>query len=123
MAYNARGELLVAGNGRLVIRSAGGDAPIETPSSKEITKPTLYPIHPNPFNPSTTISFDLPERTHLELAVYDILGRRVAILLNDVRERGSHSIQFDGSKLASGIYFCQLRTQTAMITRKMILVK
>ena len=123
MAFNARGELFVAGNGRLVVMSAGGDAPQLRSSSTEITKATLRQNYPNPFNPSTQISINLPERTHVELYLYDVLGRRVATLVNDVMDSGDHSIRFDGSQLASGIYFCQLRTQATVLTRKMILLK
>jgi photosystem II stability/assembly factor-like uncharacterized protein len=123
MAYNASGELLVAGNGRLVIRSAGRNASIENPANKEMTQPILYQNNPNPFNPSTTISFNIPEAGWVDVVVYDVLGRRTETLLSKLLGRGSYSIQFDGGKLASGIYFCQLRTQIAVLTKKMILIR
>ena len=60
--------------------------------------------YPNPFNPSTVIGYRLPAVSDVQLAVYDMLGRRVAVLLNERQGEGEHRVQFDGSGLASGIY-------------------
>lgn len=79
--------------------------------------------YPNPFNPSTQIAYDLPKAGHVSLKVFDILGREVATLVDDVQPAGVHSMNFDGSNLASGIYFCQLRSGEFAATRKMVLVK
>ena len=80
---------------------------------------------PNPFNPTTTIRFALPESQQVSLEVYDLLGRRVAQLLrNEVRSAGSHSVNFDAASLSSGVYIYQLRAEGgATITRKLTLIK
>jgi tetratricopeptide (TPR) repeat protein len=79
--------------------------------------------YPNPFNPSTQISFTLKERTNISLKVYDVLGKEVANLADGYYEAGKHVATFNGSNLASGIYFYRLTTPTATITKKMMLVK
>jgi Secretion system C-terminal sorting domain len=60
---------------------------------------------PNPFNPSTTIKYELPKSSEVTLSVYDMLGRQVSMLVNDRRSAGVHEVKFDGSNLASGVYF------------------
>ena len=122
MGYNIRGDFLVATNGRLVVLIAGGDKPIENSFTKPST-PVLYQNHPNPFNPLTTISFFLPVGGLVEITVYDVLGQRVKMILNEMLEGGDHSVPFDGSDLASGIYFFQLRTQSTVKIGKMVLVR
>jgi chitinase len=68
----------------------------------------LYQNYPNPFNPSTTIKFDLPTSSQVTLSVYDVLGRQVSVLVNERRNAGVHEVKFDGSNLASGVYFCRV---------------
>ena len=79
--------------------------------------------YPNPFNPSTVIRFGLPEQENITLIIYNILGERVATLINGELSAGYHSITFDASKLASGIYIYQLRGFHVNITKKMMLTK
>jgi hypothetical protein len=79
--------------------------------------------YPNPFNPSTTIRFTLPEKEFVTLKIYDVMGDEVAVLLNEEKETGSHSIEFDASRLASGTYFYKLQAGNNIETRKMILLK
>ncbi len=79
--------------------------------------------YPNPFNPSTTIRFHLPESAVARLDVYDILGRRVGTLVNDHLTAGAHSVAFDGSMLASGLYLYRLQAGDRVTVRKMMLVK
>ncbi len=80
--------------------------------------------YPNPFNPTTTISFQLPEKALVTLKVYNILGQEVAVLLNSSKDAGSYQINFDGAKLASGIYIYRLSTNSGIIaTKKMTLLK
>jgi hypothetical protein len=67
----------------------------------------LHPNHPNPFNPSTTISFDVPEVSHVSLVVYDVLGRQVAGLVNGSYEAGYHSVTWNASSFASGVYLAR----------------
>ena len=79
--------------------------------------------HPNPFNPTTTISFSIPERSHVELVVYDVLGRKVAILASRNFTSGDHSVRFNASALASGIYFYHLKTENHNLIKQMMLIK
>ena len=79
--------------------------------------------YPNPFNPSTTISFSIPERERVTLDVYNLLGQKVAAIVNREMEQGNYSFSFDGSNLASGIYIYSLRAGSFTSTKKMMLLK
>jgi hypothetical protein len=78
---------------------------------------------PNPFNPVTTLSFVLPEVSRVTLKVYDLKGSVVATLVDGVREAGQHQATFDGSSLASGVYFYRMTTGDANLTGKLMLLK
>lgn len=78
---------------------------------------------PNPFNPTTAISFKLQASSHVSLKVYDTAGRLVATLIDGMREAGTHQAIFDGSKLASGTYIYRLQAGNQTATGKMELVK
>jgi hypothetical protein len=80
--------------------------------------------YPNPFNPSTTINFTLPERTNVSIKVYNILGSLISEIINEVKEPGSYSVNFNANVLSSGIYIYKLSTGTGKeMTRKMTLLK
>ncbi|MCK4549841.1 MAG: T9SS type A sorting domain-containing protein, partial [Candidatus Krumholzibacteria bacterium] len=84
--------------------------------------------YPNPFNPSTTIAFALPEAGHVDLRIYDIAGRLVRILLSERRDAGRHEVAWDGtddkgSIVASGVYFYSLAGNDQIRTRKMVLLR
>ncbi len=79
--------------------------------------------YPNPFNPSTTIEFSLAETGSTQLAVYNITGQRVALLVNGLMESGTHSLRLDASTLPGGVYLYTLRNEHTSITRKMLLIK
>jgi subtilisin family serine protease len=79
--------------------------------------------YPNPFNPSTNISFTLPEQAFVKLRVFDILGREVATLANEVLGTGKHIIPFNASSLASGLYIYQLESGTNVISKKLTIIK
>ncbi len=87
--------------------------------------------YPNPFNPSTTIRFAIPpsasakgeDKVFVTLTVYDLVGRQVAILLNEERPAGSYSVQWDAANNSSGVYFCRLKAGSFMATKKMVLMK
>jgi hypothetical protein len=79
--------------------------------------------YPNPFNPQTTIAFTIPNAGKVELAVYDLLGRKVTELLNEYRDKGSYEIKFNGANLASGIYFYTIKTGNFVKTEKLMLLK
>ncbi|MFA7331185.1 MAG: T9SS type A sorting domain-containing protein [Candidatus Delongbacteria bacterium] len=79
--------------------------------------------YPNPFNPSTTINFALPQAGQVKLSVYNMLGNVVATLVNGQKAAGNYSVKFDGSQLASGVYFYKLEAAGFSDLKKMILVK
>ncbi len=83
----------------------------------------LHQNYPNPFNPLTTIRYELPRQIHVRLAIFDLLGREVAVLVDAVKEPGINEVVWDAGDLASGIYFYRLQTETRMITEKMVLLK
>lgn len=80
--------------------------------------------YPNPFNPSTNIDFSLAKSSYIKLAVYDMLGRQVALLADEFKQAGSYNISFDAAKLSSGVYYYILRADNGFTsTKKMILTK
>lgn len=80
-------------------------------------------IYPNPFNATTRISFEMPAAGQVKLAVYDVLGREVAVLVNAMQPAGTQSITFDGINLATGVYFVRLSGPWGAATCKMLLLK
>ena len=87
----------------------------------------LYQNYPNPFNPTTNIKFDLPEASKVVLNVYNILGEKVATLLNQTVEAGFHQVPFNGSNLSSSTYIYRIEAQSSgqsfVQTKKMLLLK
>jgi hypothetical protein len=100
-------------------------------SSKDITYkyegvPTTYSIYqnyPNPFNPSTTIKYQIPKIGFVTLKIFDILGREVTTLVNENKTEGFYEVNFNASKLASGVYIYQLKANDFIESKKMILAK
>ncbi len=79
--------------------------------------------YPNPFNASTTIEFSLPEESEIKLAVYDLLGRKVAGLFNGIKSAGTHSVTWNANEIQSGIYFARLEAKDTVRNMKMVLLK
>jgi len=79
--------------------------------------------YPNPFNPSTRIKYGLPRATLVALEIYNILGQRVAILVNEQKEAGYHEVMFQDSRLASGVYFYRLKAGSFVETKKLVLLR
>jgi hypothetical protein len=91
-----------------------------------VATPTTSAImsnYPNPFNPSTTIRFTLGDAANVNLTVYDVNGSQVANLVNGYRQAGAHSVTFDGSNLASGVYMYKLTANGQTSIAKMVLMK
>lgn len=84
-----------------------------------------YEVHnfPNPFNPQTNIIYSVKETGLVQLKVYDLLGREIAILVNENKNPGNYSTLFDGSNLPSGIYICTMKTNNFVINQKLLLLK
>jgi len=116
---------------KTLVQENAGAGIINIPGGDKITAHVAAPTdflllqnYPNPFNPTTTILFCLPNRDLASLKVYDMLGRQVAILFNDITEAGkTYRAVFNAEKFSSGIYFYSLETAHGSFIRKMVLVK
>jgi hypothetical protein len=115
---------------RIDVRAGGKESmlfetqPIAIPASPL----ALSQNQPNPFNPSTSIRFYLPEKANVRLEVYAVSGARIAILADGVMDKGTHTVQWNGRDaggraVASGVYMCSLRAGKEMLTRKMVLTR
>ena len=109
----------------IVLSDIGSNLIESTPHSYQ-----LYNNYPNPFNPSTKIFYSLPEKSHVMLKIYDMIGNEISELVNEDKSAGNYSIDFNASNLASGIYFYSLEAVSFANTnsgfketKKMILTK
>ena len=98
--------------------TTGINGTVEQPSQV-----VLLSSYPNPFNPETTIRFDVREAQQVRLAVFDLLGREIALLVNGRVEVGRHEVRFQAGDLPSGTYFIRLVTATDVAVRKIVLMK
>jgi len=92
----------------------------------DVTAPTKFALdqnYPNPFNPSTTIRYGLPAKLHVMLSVFNTLGQQVAQLENEDVDAGIHEVKFDGSRLASGVYYYRLIAGEHVDSKKLLLMK
>ena len=78
---------------------------------------------PNPFNPSTTIKYSIPQTSKVVIKVFDVLGNEIKTLVNEEKSAGEYEVEFNGAGLPSGIYFYQLKAGEFSKTKKMILLK
>lgn len=105
-------------NGNFEYFALNGEVEIGVPKKYDVSQ-----NYPNPFNPITKINFDLPENGLVNIRLYDMLGREVAVIVNEVRNAGYHTVQFDGSKLSSGIYFYKMTAGKYNGIKKMAVIK
>ncbi len=90
------------------------------------TLPTEFVLlqnYPNPFNPTTTIRYNIPVSEHVSLKVFDMLGKEIAVLVDEQKQPGYYEVKFNGSKLASGVYFYRLTAGSFSQTKKLLLMK
>ena len=92
-------------------------------NSVNITETVLLSNYPNPFNPSTVIKYNIAENTNVTLKVFDVLGKEVTTLVNEYKTKGAYDVKFNGTGLASGLYFYQLKAGNTNQIMKMILTK
>ena len=116
------------GDDPLTVEAAPDYAAIarETSSEDFVDAPLTYSLdqnYPNPFNPTTTIRFTIPESQDVRLDVYNVLGQRVATLVNTQMTAGTHTVPFDATRLASGMYIYRLQAGEFVQQRKMMLIK
>jgi hypothetical protein len=106
-----------------------GDAVLEIVTSVESNNseiPSSFELeqnYPNPFNPSTTINYSIPASSFVTLKLYDVLGNEIANLVNEEKEAGRYSVEFNATTLPSGIYFYRLQAGSFVETKKMVLMK
>jgi len=84
---------------------------------------SLAQNYPNPFNPITTISYALPQESHVQLVIYNQLGQQLATLVSASQSAGTYSVQWSPADLPSGIYFYRLQVNKSMIIKKMMYLK
>jgi hypothetical protein len=83
----------------------------------------LLQNYPNPFNPSTIIRYTIPVQQFVRISIFDLLGRLVVTLVDNVQSAGSHSIAWEADHSPTGVYFCRLETSTFTATKKLLLQK
>jgi hypothetical protein len=107
-----------------ILARAEGSLEDKMTQTKEVgLESGLLQAYPNPFNPTTNISFSLSRQTRVSLKIYDVLGREVVELVNGVRDAGEYTATFNASRLSSGIYIYQLKVGNQIFTKKMTLLK
>ncbi|HEY9165762.1 MAG TPA: T9SS type A sorting domain-containing protein [Candidatus Kryptonia bacterium] len=114
-AYNAAGGWASVDQPLLAIR--------EVPNKVVPSNYTLGQNYPNPFNPATQINYSVPQKSYVTLKIFNVLGQEVATVFSGVLTAGNYVATFDGSKLASGVYFYRLQAGSVSIAKKMILMK
>jgi hypothetical protein len=96
---------------------------VESPAIPMPGKYALHPNFPNPFNPATTIRYDVPATGEVNLSVFNLLGQQVAMLFDGIQFAGSHTIVWEASNSPSGVYLCRMEAANFVQTRKLVLLK
>lgn len=110
-------------NNDIVLKTASLTVGINSESNIIPEKFAVYQNYPNPFNPTTNIKFDIPKNTFVSLKVFDVLGKEVAVLINEERNAGSYSVDWNASVYPSGVYFYTFESKDFSATKRMLLVK
>jgi hypothetical protein len=113
------GDLVGIDNVKLIYGTVGvEESGVEIP-----TEFALNQNYPNPFNPSTIISYALPKQGLVTLSIYNILGQKVATLVNEEQSEGNYQFNFDASNLSTGTYIYQIKSGSFVQSKKMLLIK
>ncbi|MCH8285652.1 T9SS type A sorting domain-containing protein [candidate division KSB1 bacterium] len=128
LAADTRGNLYVGSDAvthfiTLISPAVATDVDVD---QKDLPAPLTFSLrqnYPNPFNPETVIRFALPVSGHVKIDVFDLTGKKVALLIDNPVPAGEHSVRFNGDNFASGIYFYRIRAAGFTGTKKMLLVK
>jgi len=110
----------------LIARLAGWNGLVSANNDNQNNQPSEYSLmqnYPNPFNPVTTITYSLPINSKVTLTVFDAIGNQLAVLVDEEKSTGKHSVDFNANNLASGLYFYKMQANNFIQTRKMILLK
>jgi hypothetical protein len=106
-----------------IIEGAGSPTGVEETDAEVPARVVLHANYPNPFNPATAIRFSLSAPRHVRLAVFDVTGREVAMLVDGLRSPGFHTVRFDAAGLPGGVYFYRLDAGEVVETRPMLRVR
>jgi hypothetical protein len=110
--------------GGLAVYHESGVVKVDEKSDEKIpTEFILAQNYPNPFNPTTKIKYSIPKESFVKIAIYDILGKEIATLVNEGKPTGNYEIQFNASNLPSGVYFYRMQAGNFIETKKMVLIK
>ena len=121
--YFTIGGLLQGTPDEIFVYEIGLTTDVSINNNPQIGFSDLRQNYPNPFNPATTIKYQIPEVSFVTIKVYDVLGNEVTTLVNEEKPAGSYEVEFDGAGLPSGIYFYQLKADSYIETKKMVLLK
>lgn len=110
-------------NGIILKTTTGGVTGITIVSSQIPIEFKLYQNYPNPFNPNTKVKFQISKEDFVKLVVYDILGNKIAVLVNEKLKAGTYEVEFDGMNYPSGVYYYKLEADYYIETRKLVLLK
>ena len=109
---------------QLLIVTGIGDSVTSIHEDGEV--PSAFVLHqnfPNPFNPSTVINYEVPSADHVRIAIYDIFGREIETLVDEVVSAGHHEVEWDADGIASGMYLYQIKTPNFFDVKKMVLLR
>ena len=126
--YTFEDKNLIVGKYHYRLKQLDNDGQFEYSKVVEVllSNPTEFSLdqnYPNPFNPTTTIRFSIPEVSNVKVVVYNLLGEEIKILLNEQKESGTHSVNFNATNLNSGVYLYKIEAGSFIQTRKMTLIK
>ena len=121
-AFDGKKNIELSNSDYNSIEGVTGNSPKESAANLP-TEFALLQNYPNPFNPSTTINYELPASNFVTLKIYDLVGKEVATLVNEKLDAGRYSATFNGSNLASGMYFYKITAGEFTFVRKMVLIK
>jgi len=110
-------------SGKILKTTNGGATYINNINSNIPDNYSLYQNYPNPFNPNTNIKYQIANNKFVTLKVFDLLGREVAILVNEFQKTGTYEVSFNGSEFASGIYFYKIQAGSFTQVKRMVLIK
>lgn len=122
-SVDANGVESVDYSNTVTCNTPGGDIDKTVGLNEKITSYELSQNYPNPFNPSTNISYQIPNAGLVQLKVYDLLGKEVAVLVNEFKPEGKYSVNFNASNLSSGLYIYSLRVNDFVQNHKLTLLK
>jgi hypothetical protein len=120
-AYNSSGNSRPKGNSKLYIDNLRFGYLTDVKSQTDLNN--NFSVYPNPFSSVTTINYQIKNNEKVVIKIVDVLGKEIAVLINETMPKGNHSVTFNGSDLTKGIYFCKITAGSYSETKKLVLVK